>query len=70
MNEGRQVHELLRWFLETDDEAALRRGLAEIEPELWPGFSAEAAAELAGEDEGSRQLHRRLLGEERRRREY
>ena len=70
MDEGRRVRELLTWFLATNDEEDLRRGLAAIEPDVWPGFSAEAAAELAGAEQVSRELHRRLLGEERHRREY
>ena len=70
MDEGQEVRELLTWFLGTNDEEELRRGLAAIEPHVWPGFSAEAAAELATQDEASRQLHRHVLGEERHRREY
>lgn len=70
MDEAGTIRELLRWFLATRDEAALRAGLSNIVPHLWPAFSAEAAAEIGDEPQAERDLHRRLLGEERRRREY
>jgi hypothetical protein len=70
VDDATAIRELLTWFLQTDDEAALRAGLADIAPHLWPAFSAEAAAELRDADEASRALHRRTLGDERRRREY
>jgi hypothetical protein len=63
------IRGLLTWFLDTEDEAALRAGLSEIAPHLWPAFSAEAAAEVGDQPRAERDLHRRLLGEERRRRE-
>ena len=87
MNEGTTVRALLTGFLEHEggDEAGIRARLAAVPPALWPGFSAEAAAELnegdaaidspATSNEGAARLHaaeikRRLLGEERQRREY
>ena len=85
MDEGSAVRELLAWFLDdgTDDPEAIRRGLRDVPAELWPGFSAEAAAELneqerrpgtSGEPDAQRverlERKRRLLGEERVRREY
>jgi len=70
MDEAEAVRERLTWFLQTEDENALRSGLTAIAPALWPGFSAEAAAELQSEAHANRERHRRLLGEERRRREY
>jgi hypothetical protein len=69
MDEGTAERELLTWFLGTHDEAAIRAGLAEIAPTLWPAFSAEAADELRAAEPGDRELHKRLLGEERKRRE-
>ena len=69
-DEGRTVRELLTWFLETEDEVALGQGLARIPPAVWPGFSAEAAAEIRNQEHARFALHRHLLGEERRRREY
>jgi hypothetical protein len=87
MNEGATVRELLTWFLEHDsaDEAGIRAWLAAVPPTLWPGFSAEAAAELNEQDASGNpaadsnaaaarhhaaETKRRLLGEERQRREY
>ena len=70
MHEGQTVRALLTWFLQTDDEATLRRGLADIPASVWPGFSAEAAAEIRDQDQTRYALHRHVLGEERRRREY
>ncbi len=70
MDEAKTVRELLTWFLDTEDEASLRSGLREIAPSLWPGFSAEAADELRRDEHTDKQLHRRVLGDERRRREY
>jgi hypothetical protein len=82
MDEGTALRELLTPFLGDGgrDEAALRAWLADIPPALWPAFSAEAAAELTGQDaatsgaeaarQASARLKRRLLGEERTRREY
>ena len=87
MNEGTTVRELLTRFLEHDsaNEAGIRARLAAVPPALWPGFSAEAAAELTEGDaaggsptatnEAAARHHaaetkRRLLGEERQRCEY
>ena len=70
MDEGQSVRALLTWFLQTDDEATLRQGLENIPPSVWPGFSAEAAAEIQNQDQARFELHRHVLGEERRRREY
>ena len=71
MNDGHDpttVRWLLDWFLSTEDEADMRDGLEEVPPAVWPAFMAEAAAEL---DQGTHpEMKRRLLGEERQRREY
>ena len=69
VNEAGEIRALLTWFLGTEDEAALREGLGRIASPLWPAFSAEAADELRTEDRAHQELHRLLLGEERRRRE-
>ena len=70
MDEGRTVRALLTWFLQTDDEATLRQGLADIPASVWPGFCAEAAAEIRNQEDARFGIHRHVLGEERRRREY
>ena len=81
------MRELLNRYLGHDpaDETGIRAWLAAVPPALWPGFSAEAAAELnerdapggraAASNEAAARRHavetkRRLLGEERQRREY
>lgn len=76
MGRGEGFEELLAWFTDPDvtDEGAIAARLREIAPALWPGFSAEAAAELADREQsgGDRALierKKRLLGEERRHRE-
>ena len=69
MDEAEEIRALLTWFLATEDEAVLREGLGRIAPPLWPAFSGEAADELRAGDRAHPELHRRLLGEERTRRE-
>ena len=70
MNDATTVRGLLTWFLDTEQENDLRRGLEEIPAAVWPAFSAEAAAELREREHRQLDLKRHLLGDERRRREY
>ena len=70
MDDGGRLRALLTWLFGTEDEAGLCAGLGQIAPGLWPAFSAEAGDELRRKDRAHHELHGRLLGEERRRREY
>lgn len=78
MNAGNELERLQRWLVGADsaDERAIRDGLHDIHPEIWPAFSGQAAADLDLAQETGQMpapeamLKRRLLGEERQRREY